>query len=174
MQAPSFNDACMCGWVPKTSMIDHYDSFDQEQHCLSTAFTIVGNAVHYADITTSVCHNCVNNTMLLAMCRTGLYYYSARLSPQAYKGVAGFMTAHCNITGLLTALPFIVMQLANLLANIRFAVTYDNFLGGGGRSCIAVSAKVWTSGVNKLICIAVYLYTLDQPVMLSFPSSWYI
>ncbi|MEW5311491.1 MAG: hypothetical protein WDW38_003201 [Sanguina aurantia] len=61
----------------------------------------------------------------------GLYYYSARLAPQAYKGVAGFMTAHCNIMGVLTSVAFIILQLAGLLANIRYAVTFDDTTGTG-------------------------------------------
>lgn len=70
----------------------------------------------------------------------GLYYYSARLAPQAYKGVAGFMTAHCNIMGVLTSVAFIILQLAGLLANIRYAVTFDDTTGA--RACVGVCACV--------------------------------
>lgn len=67
--------------------------------------------------------------MCCTLCGAGLYYYSARLAPQAYKGVAGFMTAHCNLIGVITSLAFIVTQLAWLVSNIRYAVTYDYLTG---------------------------------------------
>lgn len=59
----------------------------------------------------------------------GLYYYSARLAPQGYKGVAGFMTAHCNLFGVLTSIAYLVMELAWLIANMRYAATYDSSQG---------------------------------------------
>ncbi|MEW5304001.1 MAG: hypothetical protein WDW36_006644 [Sanguina aurantia] len=51
--------------------------------------------------------------------------------PQAYKGLAGFMTASCNILGVMTSLPYIIMQVAELLATIRYALTYDTMTGEG-------------------------------------------
>lgn len=61
-----------------------------------------------------------------------MYYYSARLAPQAYKGLAGFMTACCNILGVVTALAYVIMQLAQLLATIRYTITYDYLTGKCG------------------------------------------
>ncbi|MEW5311493.1 MAG: hypothetical protein WDW38_003203 [Sanguina aurantia] len=61
----------------------------------------------------------------------GLYYFSARLAPQAYKGLAGFMTASCNIAGIVTSIPYVIFQLAELSANIRYALTYDTMTGEG-------------------------------------------
>ncbi|MEW5300876.1 MAG: hypothetical protein WDW36_003772 [Sanguina aurantia] len=61
----------------------------------------------------------------------GLYYYSARLAPGGYKGVAGFMTAWCNICGVMTSLAILVVQLTRLFANMRYAITYDAVKGTG-------------------------------------------
>lgn len=72
----------------------------------------------------------------------GLYYYSARLAPRAYKGLAGFMTASCNILGVVTSLPYIIMQVAQLLATIRYALTYDTMTGGCARVWCRVTLRV--------------------------------
>ncbi|MEW5313660.1 MAG: hypothetical protein WDW38_005207 [Sanguina aurantia] len=61
----------------------------------------------------------------------GLYYYSARLAPGEYKGVAGFMTAWCNICGVMTSLAILVVQLTRLFANMRYAITYVAVEGTG-------------------------------------------
>lgn len=44
------------------------------------------------------------------------------------------MTASCNILGVMTSLPYIIMQVAELLATIRYALTYDTMTGA--RVCV--------------------------------------